>query len=118
MTEEQGPDEGTEGAEVQPAPLGLPEPRRYPSTIGGSFYIAVLLIALLGIALVGIGVDWRIGIRVLAVALYTDGLMRAILRDRDAGMLAVRKRWLDATVMFVVATVLLVLSVAIPDQRV
>jgi hypothetical protein len=111
MTEEQEP-------EAPPAPPVAPEPRRYPSTIGGSFYLGVLLIALLGIGLVGIGVDWRIGIRVLAVALYTDGLMRAILRDRDAGMLAVRKRWLDATVMFVVATILLVLSVAIPEQPV
>ncbi|GAB2968388.1 DUF3017 domain-containing protein [Nocardioides montaniterrae] len=99
-------------------PEQTPEPRRYPSTIGGAFYLGVLGLALVGILLVGLGVDWRIGIRVLAIALATDGLMRASLKDRDAGMLAVRSRWLDATIMFVVAAVLIILSVAIPDQPV
>ncbi|MCL2543709.1 MAG: DUF3017 domain-containing protein [Nocardioidaceae bacterium] len=94
------------------------EPRRYPSTIGGAFYIGVLVVAVLGVVLIGVGVDWRVGIRVLACALGVGGLSRLVLPQRDAGMLAVRARWLDVAVMLVVGVALFVLSITIPDQPV
>jgi len=113
MTDDEQPEE----APVDPGAVAPPrEPRRYPSTIGGAFYLAVLATAVAGIVLVGFGVDWRIGVRVVAAALLADGLLRAALPSHDAGMLAVRSRWLDVAVMLVAATALLVLSIAIPDQ--
>ena len=118
--------EHTEGADdlddvgdgAEGAPEIAEEPRRYPSTIGGAFYIGVLVAALAGILIVAFGGSWRVGVRILAIALAADGALRLLLRDRDAGMLAVRRRWLDVTVMVVVAAALFVLSVAIPDQPV
>ena len=68
----------------------LEEERRYPSTIGGAFYLLVLATAAVGIAIVWSG-DWRLGIRCLAGALCFAALLRLVLPARDAGMLAVRQ---------------------------
>ena len=89
--------------------------RRYPSTIGGAFYIGVLLTATLGIALVALD-DWRVGVRVVAVALGSAGLLRLLLPQRDAGMLAVRHRSFDVSLLVGVAGVLWFLAGDIPDQ--
>ncbi|HJQ06991.1 MAG TPA: DUF3017 domain-containing protein [Nocardioides sp.] len=107
MTEDQAPEEPPEAG-----------PRRYPSTIGGAFYIAVVLTAAAGLAIIGLGGSWRLGLRVLSGALVAAGLLRLVLRDRDAGMLAVRNRWLDATLVISAAVALTILSIAIPDQPV
>ena len=45
-----------------------PEERRYPSTIGGAFYLAVLASAA-SVSRVVAGGDWRLGVRILAVGL-------------------------------------------------
>jgi len=103
---------------TDPQPGDDGEPRRYPSTIGGAFYLGVLAVALVGLLLIGIGVDWRIGIRIVGAALGASGLLRLVLPVKDAGMLAVRNRLLDVAMMWVVAAALLVLSVTIPDQPV
>jgi DUF3017 family protein len=39
---------------------------------------------------------WRRGTGVLAVALLTAAVLRVVLRGYDAGLLAVRSKWLDA----------------------
>lgn len=97
-----------------PPPVGLPE-RRYPSTIGGAFYILVLIAAAIGIALV-VRDDWRLGVRVLAGALGGAALVRLVLPQRDAGMLAVRHRLIDVLMLAGVAVALFVLTGSIPDQ--
>jgi hypothetical protein len=92
------------------------EPRRYPSTIGGAFYLGVLAVAAMGILVIAFGGSWRVGLRILAGALGAAGLLRLVLPDKDAGMLAVRNRGLDVAVALVVAAALTLLSIAIPNQ--
>jgi hypothetical protein len=91
--------------------------RRYPSTIGGAFYILVLAVSAVGIGIVWYG-DWRLGVRFLAGSLCAAGALRVVLRQRDAGMLAVRNRFLDATVLVGIGAALFFLTATIPDQPV
>ncbi|KAA1427248.1 DUF3017 domain-containing protein [Nocardioides antri] len=97
----------------------LPEPphrRRYPSTIGGVLYILVLAAMAVGIGITWHGPDWRLGIRVVAGALAAAALLRLVLPQRDAGMLAVRPRVVDVLLAGSVSVVLFVLADNIPDQ--
>ncbi len=101
-------------------PLATPDPpdegdRRYPSTIGGAFYIGVLAAAVVAIAIVMTS-DWRVGVRVLAAALGAAGAVRLLLPQRDAGMLAVRHRFVDVGILVAVAVTLWWLAGSIPDQ--
>ncbi|MCW2813273.1 MAG: hypothetical protein JWN84_728 [Nocardioides sp.] len=100
---------------VEPVEAGPEEPRRYPSTIGGFFYLAILLAALASIGIIVAG-DWRVGVRVLGVCLGGAALLRLVLPQRDAGMLAVRHRVVDVVMLAVVAGVLWWLAGSIPDQ--
>ncbi len=101
---------------IEPAPeLYEPVERRYPSTIGGACYLAVLLVASVGIALVALS-DWRVGVRVVAGSLATAALLRLVLPQRDAGMLAVRHRYVDVALLGGVAAALWFLAGDIPDQ--
>lgn len=89
--------------------------RRYPSTIGGAFYLVVLAVVAVAIGIVTTG-DWRLGIRWFGGALIFAALVRAVLPARDAGMLAVRKRWWDCLLLAGTGTALIFLAVSIPDQ--
>jgi hypothetical protein len=101
-------------------PEGPPpeDERRYPSTIGGMFYILVLVVVAgaLVVAAVGDGDLWRTGIRIMGGALIFGALVRLVLRARDAGMLAVRHKVLDALVLLVLGGSLIFLAGSIPDQ--
>lgn len=111
-----GPSENEVAAELA-AELEQVEERRYPRTIGGSLYLVVLLVTALGIGVVVVG-DWRVGVRVVAGAILAAALVRLVLPQRDAGMLAVRHRFVDCLVLAVVGCALIFLSVTIPDQPV
>jgi hypothetical protein len=93
----------------------LEEERRYPSTLGGAFYLLVLAMGAVGIAIVW-GGDWRLGIRCLAGGLCFAALLRLVLPARDAGMLAVRNRFFDAILLGGVGAAILFLSATIPNQ--
>ncbi|MDN4162389.1 DUF3017 domain-containing protein [Nocardioides abyssi] len=93
------------------------EERRYPSTIGGAFYLLVLVATTVGIGVVAAG-EWRLGIRVVAGAVLSAALLRLVLPQRDAGMLAVRHRLVDVLVLVLVGSVFLFLAGTIPDQPV
>jgi Protein of unknown function (DUF3017) len=92
-----------------------PEPRRHPSTIGGLFYLVVL-----GITAVGIGIswtgDWRLGVKWVGAALILGAVVRLVLPRRDAGMLAVRNRAVDAVMLSSVGAILIFLTESIPNQ--
>jgi hypothetical protein len=94
---------------------GEEEPRRYPSTVGGALYLAVLGACVLGIVLAVTG-DWRLGIRVVAVSLLGAAALRLVLRERDAGMLAVRHKLVDVAVLAAMGALIYFLAVDIPDQ--
>src|SRR5690349_9162133 len=85
---------------VSAEPVDPDEPRRYPSTIGGAFYL--LLLGVVAVAMVVVVLDeWRTGIRLMGGSLLLAAVVRLLLRSRDAGMLAVRHKLLDALVLVV-----------------
>ena len=94
----------------------LVEPRRHPSTIGGALYLVVLLVTAVGIGLVYRSHDWRLGVRVVAGALAGAAVLRLLLPQRDAGMLAVRHRFVDVGLVVAVSAALFFLADSIPDQ--
>jgi hypothetical protein len=103
----------------EPEPPAEPpedQDRRYPSTIGGAFYVLILIATAGGIGIVFESGDWRLGVRVVSGALFAAALLRLVLRQRDAGMLAVRGRLVDVALLVVVAAVLFYLAGSIPDQ--
>jgi Protein of unknown function (DUF3017) len=91
------------------------EERRYPSTIGGAFYLLVLACGAVGIAIVWSG-DWRLGIRCLAGGLCFAALLRLVLPAKDAGMLAVRNRFFDAVLLGGAGAAIFFLASTIPNQ--
>ncbi len=91
------------------------EERRYPSTIGGFFYLLVLAAGGVGIAIAWSG-DWQLGVRCLAGALCVAALLRLVLPAKDAGMLAVRHRFFDALLLGGVGAALFFLAATIPEQ--
>jgi len=99
---------------LEPLP-SEPEERRYPSTIGGAFYLAILVTAGAAVAIV-MAHEWRLGVRVLASALGAAGVLRLLLPQRDAGMLAVRHRLIDVALLVGVGLALYWLAGSIPDQ--
>ena len=108
---------GEQSGEEEPVPVPLPAPVRHPRTFGGLFYLAVLVATLVGIGIVGFG-DWRLGIRVVAGSLAAAAALRLVVPEKDAGMLAVRRRLIDVLLLAAVAAGLLVLAASIPDQPV
>ncbi|GAB3028218.1 hypothetical protein GCM10011376_16340 [Nocardioides flavus (ex Wang et al. 2016)] len=100
---------------VSAEPVDPDEPRRYPSTIGGAFYLLVL--GAVGVAMVVVVLDeWRTGIRLMGGSLIFAAAVRLVLRRRDAGMLAVRHKLLDALILVVLGGALIFLAGSIPDQ--
>ena len=108
-------DQSAPPAEPQPEP---PAPRRYPSTIGGALYLLVLVAMATGLATTWRGDDWRLGIRIVAGALAAAAVLRLVLPQKDAGMLAVRHRMTDVVLVGAIAVALFVLAASIPDQPV
>ncbi|MDR7251613.1 hypothetical protein J2X46_000585 [Nocardioides sp. BE266] len=100
---------------VSAEPVDPDEPRRYPSTIGGAFYLLVLGVVAVAMVIVFLG-EWRTGIRVMGGSLIFAALVRLVLRTRDAGMLAVRHKVLDAVILIALGGALIFLATSIPDQ--
>jgi hypothetical protein len=92
------------------------QPRRVPSTLGGLVYLVAVAVSGVGLLVVAFG-PWRRGVGVIGVALLFAALMRALLPDRDAGMLRVRRhRWVDVLMLGGVGASLIVLASVIPNQ--
>lgn len=87
-----------------------------PSTFGGLVYLVVVAASAVGLMVVAFG-PWRRGVALIGAALLVGAVMRAFLRDRDAGMLRVRRnRWIDVLMLGGVGTALIVLAGNIPNQ--
>lgn len=98
-----------------PEPATVAEPRRYPSTLGGALYITILGVTVAALVIVGLG-HWRAGVHVLAGAVIGAAAARAVLPNRDAGMLEVRGRWFDVALLAAVGAAMWVLATTIPAQ--
>ena len=96
-------------------PVDPDDPRRYPSTIGGMFYLLVLAVVAVAMVVVALS-EWRTGIRLMGGALVVAAAVRLVLRSRDAGMLAVRHKVLDALILVVLGGSPIFLARSIPDQ--
>ncbi|GAA4375636.1 DUF3017 domain-containing protein [Nocardioides caricicola] len=116
---EPSPDESRhdEVAPVSAEPEPVDGGRRYPSTIGGAFYLVVLAVVAVAIGIVASG-NWRLGVRWFGGALVFAALIRALLPAKDAGMLAVRRRWWDCLLLAGTGAALFFLAISIPDQPV
>lgn len=100
---------------VSAEPVDPDDPRRYPSTIGGAFYLLVLVAVAVAMGFVVLG-EWRTGIRLIGGSLIFAAVVRLLLRARDAGMLAVRHKVLDALILVVLGGLLIFLAGSIPEQ--
>lgn len=89
--------------------------RRYPSTLGGLVYLGIVATTVVGLVLVALG-PWRRGVALVGFALVFAAAMRLVIREDDAGMLRVRSRWFDVTVLAGVGISLIALATNIPDQ--
>lgn len=90
-------------------------PRRLPRTFGGMVYILVVGIAVVGITITLAGA-WRTGVGWMGAGLLLAALARAVLSERGAGMLRVRRRWSDVLTLTVAGVALIVLAVIVPEQ--
>ncbi|HEY1135406.1 MAG TPA: DUF3017 domain-containing protein [Nocardioides sp.] len=92
-----------------------PRRRLVPAHLGG--YVYLLVVAVSAVALwVAVQDDWRTGIRWFSAALVAGGAARLVLPEGQAGMLAVRNRFLDAGVLVALGVTMFALATDIPDQ--
>jgi hypothetical protein len=90
-------------------------PLRRPQTLGGVVYLAVLAAALVGLGIVAAGA-WRTGLAWLGTGLLVAALFRLVLSEHGAGMLRVRRKWSDVTMLTLAGVALIVLTVVVPNQ--
>ena len=70
-----------------------------PSTLGGMVYLIIVAVTAVGLLVVAFG-PWRRGIALIGLGLLFGALMRTLLRDRNAGMLRVRRhKWVDVAML-------------------
>lgn len=105
----------TEPLPPEPPPEPADESRFYPRTVGGVLYLLVLAATFLGIGIAWSG-DWRLGVKWVGAALGAAATLRLLLRQQDAGMLAVRHRLVDFALLAGVGATLIFLSESIPNQ--
>ena len=106
-------------SDVDPSELVPPHEqdlsRRYPSTIGGVIYLVILGVSAFGLISAWRG-DWRHGVTWFGGALIAAALARLALPRKDAGMLAVRLRFVDVFMLAGTGTALIFLAATIPNQ--
>ena len=69
----------------------------------------LVLVAVVSLA-VGPG-HWRRGTLIISAAMLLAALLRAVLPDAMAGLLAVRHRWIDTTCFLILGVVILVADI-------
>lgn len=103
------------GSRADDQGAGSPRRRWLPAHLGGYAYLAVLAAGAVGLWIVTTG-DWRVGVRWMAAGLLGGAAVRLVLAERQAGMLAVRNRYVDAGALAAVGVALLLLASGIPEQ--
>lgn len=74
---------------------------------------AVLAVFGVGVVLVALG-HWRRGPVVMAAALALAAVLRLVLPVGVAGLLVVRRRWIDVTVLLALSAAIAVLAMIVP----
>jgi hypothetical protein len=78
-------------------------------------YLLVVGMVVVGL-FVAVAGPWRTGVGWMGAGLLLAALARAVLSERGAGMLRVRRRWSDVLTLTVVGVALIVLAVIVPQQ--
>jgi hypothetical protein len=73
----------------------------------------VLGVFAIGVLIAGFG-SWRYGAVVMAAATLLAGIARMLLPRRVSGLLVVRRRWMDITILFSLGTAIGVLALVVP----
>jgi hypothetical protein len=87
-----------------------------PSTTGGIIYLIVAGTLVIGLGIVTLG-PWRTGVAVMGAALTLAFVARAVLPDQRAGMLRIRRRYVDLTTLAICAAGMFALVIAIPSRH-
>ncbi|MCW2600126.1 MAG: hypothetical protein JWM02_1955 [Frankiales bacterium] len=77
-------------------------------------FLSVLLVVAVGVFSVGVLHSWRIGSGVVGLGLCLGAALRLTLPTRQAGLLVVRSRAVDAAVLLVLGFALVILTNTIP----
>jgi hypothetical protein len=97
-------------------------PRPEPSTATRSLRQWPLLIVVIGV-LAGLVVSflgestWRLGCLLIGASLGVGAVERIALPSRDAGLLQVRTKTFDVTVLAVTGAAIIALAIAVPEGR-
>jgi multisubunit Na+/H+ antiporter MnhB subunit len=86
-----------------------------PSTTGGVVYLSVVAAVLFGMA-VAAGGAWRQGVTIAGMSFVVAFVARSVLPDERAGMLRIRRRFVDLTTMGLCAAGMLLLAAVIPNR--
>jgi hypothetical protein len=79
--------------------------------------LVVLLGVLLGLVVAVVGAQaWRLGGLIIGTALLIGAVIRGALPGRDAGLLQVRSRPFDITVLTLGGIAIIALSIAVPGR--
>lgn len=75
-----------------------------------------LVIFTIGGAVAGTG-HWRRGSLLMGAGVVLAGLLRLVLSESRAGLLVVRRKWFDVSVLLIAGLGMVVLSVLVPPQQ-
>lgn len=78
--------------------------------------MVVLAVVCGALVLLGLG-EWRIASLVIAAALALAAVLRLVLRARVAGLLVVRRRWVDVVALATMAAGIATLALIVPPGR-
>ena len=71
-----------------------------------------------GLVLATLGQEtWRAGCLLIGASLAVGAVLRVALPDREAGLLQVRSKAFDITVLVVLAVAVIVLAIAVPPEN-
>jgi len=73
----------------------------------------VLGVFSIGVLVAGLG-NWRYGAVVMAAAALLGGIVRMLLPRHVSGLLVVRRRWMDITILFALGAAIGVLALVVP----
>jgi uncharacterized membrane protein YdcZ (DUF606 family) len=85
--------------------------RQWPLLVVVVGVVAGLVVAWLGES------TWRIGCLVIGAALVVGAAERAVLADREAGLLQVRGKAFDVAVLALTGAAVIVLAIVVPPDR-
>jgi DUF3017 family protein len=86
-----------------------------PATTGGIIYLIVVAALLTGLGIAAAGA-WRFGVVTMGASFGLAFVARLVLPDERAGMLRIRRKFVDLTAMAICGGGMLILVAVIPTR--